>query len=652
MNRIVLSLARSVIATSLVIISTQTAQPARAAGNPVSSLDKVQGATIYIMATGKSWDPAKGAMASGTSSGSGFIIDASGIAITNNHVVAGASTLVVSVGGKAEPINAKVLGRSECSDLAVLKLDGDQFDYLQWYTDTIKVGLPVYAAGYPLGDPEFDLQNGIVSKAKASGDVSWASVRQVIEHSASTNPGNSGGPLVTADAHVLAVNYAGYANARQYFAIARDEALPIIHKLSGGTDVDTIGVTPEAGVFKFTTKDGKPGEQTGVWVTAIQSGSPADNLGLKPGDFIYEMEGLSLAQNGTLQEFCSVVRSHRATDHLAVKIVRAATGGLLEGQLNGRALAQSAQLPGYKPGQASATSTPEAATDATPEATPEATTAPATGQWSLTIKNGTQGEIHTINLLKSTDTDWGTNLIEGSVLKPGESYTIPGLDADDYSAQALDSKGNFISAIYKVTVDKDLTWTVESPLGLDPGAKDCLLDKFDNNSKGYALKNSSDVNYEISGGQLNINIKKANLVAWETYKKCPSAKRIFAGINCTVDKADGVCGIGIAQDSNNFVWFRVNPSTQTYSLDYFAKGKWQTDLIKPDTSVFIDPSDSSWNRLSIAREDRKLSVYINGILLGSVNGQLSSGYLIFGGEATDTSDATIGLDVLHVWTYR
>ncbi|MEI2690512.1 MAG: serine protease [Anaerolineae bacterium] len=71
------------------------------------------------------------------------------------------------------------------------------------------MGLDVYAAGFPLGDPEFTLTRGIVSKARADGETDWASVDSVLEHDASINPGNSGGPLITGDGKVIGVNYAG-----------------------------------------------------------------------------------------------------------------------------------------------------------------------------------------------------------------------------------------------------------------------------------------------------------------------------------------------------------------------------------------------------------------------------------------------------------
>lgn len=126
--------------------------------------------------------------------------------MTNNHVVTGAAFLQVYVDGEDQPRNARVLGVSECSDLAVIDVEGDGYPYLDWYEDDIGVGLEIYAAGFPLGNEEYTLLDGIVSKRDADGESDWASVDSVIEHSANTLPGNSGGPIVTADGKIVAVN--------------------------------------------------------------------------------------------------------------------------------------------------------------------------------------------------------------------------------------------------------------------------------------------------------------------------------------------------------------------------------------------------------------------------------------------------------------
>ncbi|HUM69213.1 MAG TPA: trypsin-like peptidase domain-containing protein, partial [Chloroflexota bacterium] len=95
----------------------------------VSALEDVQSAVVQIVATGSFKDPEQGTQMNAAGSGSGFIIDPSGIAITNNHVVTGASFLKVFIQGEEEPRNAKIVAVSECSDVAVIDIDGDNFPY-------------------------------------------------------------------------------------------------------------------------------------------------------------------------------------------------------------------------------------------------------------------------------------------------------------------------------------------------------------------------------------------------------------------------------------------------------------------------------------------------------------------------------------------
>jgi serine protease Do len=313
--------------------ATPTPTPDPVALLAADSLQDVKSATVQIVSQGTFEDPEFGTQYNAAGSGSGFIIDPSGIAVTNNHVVTGAALLKVYVGGESQARNARILGVSECADLAVIDIEGDGYPYLQWYDGNVNVGLDVYAAGFPLGDPEFTLTRGIVSKARADGDTDWASVDRVIEHDATINPGNSGGPLVTGDGKVVAVNYAGDSDAGQFFAIAQAQALPVIEELRERKDVLSIGVNGTA------INDGEG--LSGIWVSSVESGSPASRAGVKPGDIITELEGLVLATDGTLADYCDILRTRNPEDVMAIEVLRLATEEVLEGELNGNALVQA-----------------------------------------------------------------------------------------------------------------------------------------------------------------------------------------------------------------------------------------------------------------------------------------------------------------------
>lgn len=291
-------------------------------------LDGARNAIVQIVATGTFEDPVAGEQANVPGSGSGFIIDASGLAVTNNHVVTGAAFLEVAIPGESTPRNAQILGVSECSDLAVIDIEGDGFTALDWFDGEVVAGLEIFAAGYPLGDPEYTLLEGIVSKENADGESTWASVDAVIEHSADTLPGNSGGPILTADGEVVAVNYAGN-QAGQAFAIGRRVAQSVIDQLAQGTDVDSIGINGEA-LFD--------GVNSGIWVSSVESGSTADRVGIRAGDIITRLEGLELATDGTMSDYCDILRSNQPGDVLSIEVYRYDTDEVLEGRLNGEEL--------------------------------------------------------------------------------------------------------------------------------------------------------------------------------------------------------------------------------------------------------------------------------------------------------------------------
>ncbi|MCK0113495.1 S1C family serine protease [Ornithinimicrobium sp. F0845] len=299
---------------------------------PITRFDQAQPAVVQIIATGTLRDPEVG-LSSTAGSGSGFLISPDGLIVTNNHVVTGASTLEVYVGGDdSTSYHASVVGASECSDLALIKIDPDEpMPYLEWADEVASPGLDVYAAGFPLGDPEYTLTKGIVSKANANGDITGSSsIEHTIEHDATIQPGNSGGPLITVDGEVLAVNYAGGTLAegasRQFWAIAAGLAEPMVEKLADG-DTESLGIN---GMPFFDEKLAL----SGIWVSGVKPGSPASRGGLLPGDIVLSLNGLPMATDGGYRDYCDVVRTS-GSNAMTVEVLRWDTAEVLRGEING-----------------------------------------------------------------------------------------------------------------------------------------------------------------------------------------------------------------------------------------------------------------------------------------------------------------------------
>ena len=347
------------------------------------SLQAVRDAVVYIEAEGSYVDPWEGTLWNVPGTGSGVVVHPSGIAITNNHVVQGAALLRVWAAGDTSPRNAKVLGASECSDIAVIDIDGDGFEYLDWYEGEIEAGMEIYAAGFPLGDPEFSLTRGIVTKARSPGDTPWASVSSTIRHDAFIQPGNSGGPLVDAFGRIAGINYASNFETGQSYALGKAEVLPLYEDILSGEQREGIGANVEALVIED--------ENVGVFVSSVNTGSAAHKVGLEAGDLIVTLENYVVGTDGTLRDYCDVLRSQLADKQLALGVYRYVSDEFLEGQIRGN------ELKSLVPPTPTATPTP-LPTRTEPPPVPTATATPTpTGTRgpgpSLKADNITRGQI-------------------------------------------------------------------------------------------------------------------------------------------------------------------------------------------------------------------------------------------------------------------
>lgn len=315
--------------------STRTSEAAGSVDDPkVITFDNLVEGTVRITGQGTFIEPGQVTPFEGGWHGSGFIIDPSGIAITNNHVVVGAGRLNGSYGESAsEHAGIRVLGASECLDLAVIQLDAQDLPHFEWYEGNITTGLDVYSAGFPLGAAEdFTLTRGIVSKADFKFDTQWASLEHVIEHDARIRGGNSGGPLITPDAKVLGVNYAGDDAFDYNFAIHRDVVLEVVDELREGQRISSLGINASAWI------SGDPNFH-GVWVSSVEAGGPADRAGVQPGDLLLKLAGVSVGDDGTLASYCEVLDTHGSDGTMDFQILRPSTNSLMSGQINGRELA-------------------------------------------------------------------------------------------------------------------------------------------------------------------------------------------------------------------------------------------------------------------------------------------------------------------------
>jgi serine protease Do len=302
-------------------------------GEETASFDTLETAVIQLEATGTFEVPGKNPPQD-ASHGSGFLLDSSGLAVTTNHVVTGAGTLNVGLGEQEH--SAQVLGVSECFDLAVVDLEGENFPYLEWRDGDISNALEVWAAGFPIGDPQFNITQGIISKKDTPVASKWAAMDHAIEHDARIRAGNSGGPLVDAEGRAVGVNYPIDDQLDLSVAIHRDEALRVIGELQKGQDVLSLGLNSKG----YAAKDGSI---SGIFVSAVEPGSSAAKAGVEAGDIVTHLQGIPLSTDGTMDEYCSILRTHGQDATLDIKVFRPGEGINYIGQVNGDPLAPSQQ---------------------------------------------------------------------------------------------------------------------------------------------------------------------------------------------------------------------------------------------------------------------------------------------------------------------
>jgi len=268
----------------------------------------------------------------GGSTGSGFVIDPNGYLLTNNHVVAGALTIKVMLNDGRE-FAAKILGRDESYDLAVLKIPATGLKALQFGdSDKVQVGDPVIAIGSPLGLSGTVTQGIISAKNRpvtAGDNNSSTSFISALQTDAAINPGNSGGPLVDATGAVIGVNSAiaslGNAGSSQAGSIGLGFAIPINQARKTADQLIKNGKAtyPVIGVAVDMNYN-SGGALIAKKATAILPGGPAAKAGLRPGDLITAIDGMKI---NTPEELIVEIRTHNVGDEVTITYLRGKTTG-------------------------------------------------------------------------------------------------------------------------------------------------------------------------------------------------------------------------------------------------------------------------------------------------------------------------------------
>lgn len=267
--------------------------------------------------------------------GTGFIIDAEGHIVTNNHVITGGSTAVarsitVTLSDGSEE-TAQVVGHDRATDIAVLQIDAEGLDPLDLgQSSSLQVGESVLAMGHALNLPGGPtVTTGVVSAVNRviEEDQDQISIPDAIQTDASINPGNSGGPLVNMRGQVVGITTAVIrGNAEGIgLAISIDSAKPVIDELINNGEVDRgfLGISIAPLNSSFAAFNCGVEASTGILIADVTPGAPADDAGLQACDLLTGIGDIDIANTSDLFR---ALTEHRAGETVQLDFQRNGRG--------------------------------------------------------------------------------------------------------------------------------------------------------------------------------------------------------------------------------------------------------------------------------------------------------------------------------------
>lgn len=262
------------------------------------------------------------------SSGSGVIISEDGYIVTNNHVIDNSDYIEIVLNDKRS-FQAKLIGRDETTDIALLKIDQKNLPYLMYgNSDNLKIGEWVLAVGNP-----FNLTStvtaGIVSAKARNINIltKQYAIESFIQTDAAVNPGNSGGALVNTGGELVGINTAIASKTGSYvgysFAIPVNIVKKIIADLLEFGEVQRayMGVTIQD-IDSKVAEQLKLEKMEGVYVNGLSHQGAADNAGMQTGDIILKIQDITV---NTVAELLGQLSKYRPGDKVTVAIMRNGT---------------------------------------------------------------------------------------------------------------------------------------------------------------------------------------------------------------------------------------------------------------------------------------------------------------------------------------
>ncbi len=327
-RRILLALAAAVAMLAAAVCATATFVPAPAQASLAHAAHAAQASAV---------SPTRGvvvidtvlAYQGGAATGTGMVIGANGVVLTNNHVIKGATTIRVVVPSARRSYTARVLGYSVGADVAVLKLVNASglATVRLGNSSTVRRGHTVTAVGNAGGTGTLVTAPGSVKALGRTITVrdeegGTVRLRGLIQIDAELQPGDSGGPLLDRNGGVIGIDTAAsvgfsfQATGNEGYAIPINRALTLARQIRGGRASATVHVGPTAFLGVSAQSAAGPGAVSGgVLVAQVVAGGPADRAGIEPGNVITAVAGRTISSASAL---ASLVLGKKPGDTLRI----------------------------------------------------------------------------------------------------------------------------------------------------------------------------------------------------------------------------------------------------------------------------------------------------------------------------------------------
>ncbi len=625
-------------------------------------------------------------------SGTGIIYDATGLVVTNAHVVAGASIIKASVPGRSSWISAKILGLSPCDDLAVIDLEGSGFTpAILGESDDLKLGQAVVAIGYPLAgdlDTQLTVNQGIVSKLKTQLDQ----LTDLIQTDTPINPGNSGGPLVNLRGEVVGINtikveYTSSGRPVQgiNFAIGVSLAKEAMAELERGENRHWLGLNMVTNDQEVAEHFSLPTAE-GMLVYAVADGSPAAEAGLETGDILLRLKGVTVQSES---DVCDVLRSHRVGDLLPIEIMRGEV--TLEGAIGGASLVASAQPPPLPfdegvPSLALYNNEELGVAFPYPEGwfideqdnkvtleSPEGNVSLLFGLYD--VPAGTTAE----EVMERTIGDLSEDYPDLEVVAT-DSWMLSGeleavLNGVVFTNDVGELRWAFLVEMVQETTNYTLILTgdettdpemygevlgeivdefevLASPDGPASGTEDAepiLADDFSDPESGWSTYDGAEAIAQYDDGAFRISVREEQYVVWSSLPQEFDDFAVEVSTARVAGSAINACGVfARLQDEDNLYEFAIDGEGY-FMVGKYVDGEWMV-LVDWQESDALDSGPDASNDLAVICIDNELSFYANGELLTTVvDDSFAEGQIALFAETFDEGGMDIRFDDLSVW---